>query len=103
VYWAKGAGAALAASEGLAPQLTAAGALAALESPVWMDSSGHGRVPAPGEAHGVPRAPAQHGAADTEDAPDPAAGVRGYREGLAGELVHGVAARPRVRLHQRDR
>ena len=39
MYWAKGAGAALAASEGLAPQLAAAGALAAPESPVWMDSS----------------------------------------------------------------
>jgi xylulokinase len=44
VYWAKGAGAALAAldpaaGEGLAPQLAAAGALAAPESPVWMDSS----------------------------------------------------------------
>lgn len=44
VYWAKGAGAALAAldpaaAEGLAPQLATAGALAARESPVWMDSS----------------------------------------------------------------
>ncbi|CAD6266642.1 unnamed protein product [Miscanthus lutarioriparius] len=44
VYWAKGAGAALAtldpaAGEGLGPQLAAAGALAAPESPVWMDSS----------------------------------------------------------------
>ncbi|KAL6599845.1 hypothetical protein ACP70R_045496 [Stipagrostis hirtigluma subsp. patula] len=42
VYWARGAGAALAAldpAEALAPQLAAAGAFAAPESPVWMDSS----------------------------------------------------------------
>jgi len=48
----------------------------------------------------VPLAPALHGAADTEDAPDPAGGFRGHRESVAGELVHGVAARRRVRLHR---
>ena len=61
---------------------------------------GHGRAPAPGEAHGVPPAPALHGATDTEDASDPAGGLRGHRESVAGELVHGVAARRRVRLHR---